>query len=222
MDNNEFKTCPYCGEDIKVKAVKCRYCHSTLTESTGSEKVEVKLEKQPIGDTNIKKPIWGIWWVKGLFVVVPIGIILLLGLSVNKIYDQRKEEQYVQEIEAGDEAIDTWVNAHNFITNNAEGLLTMHGDFIDVWSTENTSLSTVEEKAKYLRERDVPEVLQDLYELYLVGIDLLVESTMNAEQGDYGSARVAMATGDEIAMDAIQKMADRASEGLTNALEAAE
>ena len=33
----EFKECPYCAEDIKYEAIKCRHCDSFLNEEEGSE-----------------------------------------------------------------------------------------------------------------------------------------------------------------------------------------
>jgi hypothetical protein len=35
--NNLFKQCPYCAEDIKYEAIKCRHCDSFLNEEEGSE-----------------------------------------------------------------------------------------------------------------------------------------------------------------------------------------
>ena len=36
LGNQEFKNCPYCGEQIAAKAIKCKHCQTTLTEGNTS------------------------------------------------------------------------------------------------------------------------------------------------------------------------------------------
>jgi len=47
MSNEEYKSCPYCGEDVKTIAIKCKHCQSFLVEeSENSESVKELLETQ--------------------------------------------------------------------------------------------------------------------------------------------------------------------------------
>jgi hypothetical protein len=41
MDSNELKRCPYCGEEIKSVAIKCKHCKSDLIETKLCEKNSV-------------------------------------------------------------------------------------------------------------------------------------------------------------------------------------
>jgi hypothetical protein len=37
-DSNPVQTCPYCREEIRIDAIKCRYCHSSLQSSPADAK----------------------------------------------------------------------------------------------------------------------------------------------------------------------------------------
>lgn len=40
MEAQEMKTCPYCAESIKARAIKCRYCGSNLDKTDYSDKTQ--------------------------------------------------------------------------------------------------------------------------------------------------------------------------------------
>ena len=51
MDNLEYILCPFCSEEIKVKAIKCRHCQSTLDEESVAEIEKIRKE---VFQNNVK------------------------------------------------------------------------------------------------------------------------------------------------------------------------
>lgn len=51
-EEQEMKDCPFCGEKILAKAVKCKYCKSDLTPKESTTSNDEPNDKEPIENTS--------------------------------------------------------------------------------------------------------------------------------------------------------------------------
>lgn len=88
----DAKMCPYCGEDIKVEAIKCKHCHSMLSEEDNALVGAAAPARLYQATSKIKKPIWKQWWVW-------VAIIIILFISIGSLGGG---DEAVEESSAGD------------------------------------------------------------------------------------------------------------------------
>ena len=51
-ENKDIKRCPFCGEEIKVSAKKCRYCKNWITEDNKPTQENKEIIETPIVVNN--------------------------------------------------------------------------------------------------------------------------------------------------------------------------
>ncbi len=60
MDAHNTKICPYCSEEIKATAIKCKHCFTMLDESNQA----IEINAAPIRERskNASGSVWNKWW----------------------------------------------------------------------------------------------------------------------------------------------------------------
>ncbi|MDL2215403.1 zinc ribbon domain-containing protein [Dysgonomonas sp. OttesenSCG-928-M03] len=73
-----IKQCPYCGEEIKGDAIKCRYCREWLSENSEAARNNQPSDLQPLSDIpKLKKQNFGI--VVTFSVLLTLCILCIVG-----------------------------------------------------------------------------------------------------------------------------------------------
>lgn len=83
MNNDGTKICRFCGEEVRAKAIKCRYCHSILDEKAVILKAEMKTADVSIhkAGADYEKEAQnrdGISQILPMFLQTAVGIIILM------------------------------------------------------------------------------------------------------------------------------------------------
>ncbi|MBF0106705.1 MAG: YARHG domain-containing protein [Deltaproteobacteria bacterium] len=80
--NENIKSCPYCGETIQVKAIKCKWCR---------EFIDVVAEKSDSDNQQIVKPRKK--WIVAIVLIIAVYLLILLGLF---IYNQHHKTETIR------------------------------------------------------------------------------------------------------------------------------
>lgn len=97
MSENGYKECPYCGEEVKTQAIKCKHCHSVL--NNGNDK-ELRIPGTPVATTHKRSNAWlkTVLIVVGVLAVVTIAVLMLNFVPVREDTAAMSEEDYVAEL----------------------------------------------------------------------------------------------------------------------------
>ena len=96
----DMKKCPYCGEEIKAGAIKCKHCQTMLSEEDSVPVGAAATAKPQQTTPKVKKPIWKRWW---LWVIV--GLLVIAMISGGNGNDEEVADEPGEQVEEIEEVI---------------------------------------------------------------------------------------------------------------------
>jgi hypothetical protein len=100
---SDTKMCPYCGEEIKAAAIKCKHCHTMLNEKSSASVAAAKQTEPIQQDVNrVNKSIWKRWWVWAAIILILFVAVLSMGGGGNETTSQQAPNNSTTERSAQD------------------------------------------------------------------------------------------------------------------------
>jgi uncharacterized membrane protein YdbT with pleckstrin-like domain len=97
MGEETVKICPFCDEEIRVKAIKCKHCHEPVT--TTDENSETKDKENPDEKSDkILCSLYPVWHSFGWHIFLGILLLPLFGVGLivfARIFFRRHSIKYV-------------------------------------------------------------------------------------------------------------------------------
>ncbi len=115
----DTKECPYCGEEIKLSAIKCKHCHSMLSKE-GDELIRKSANSSSVAvqaASKAQKPIWKQWWIWAISIFVIFILIIMVSSgnsdetvtppSSTKTSSEASEQKATTELDSTEQAKST-------------------------------------------------------------------------------------------------------------------
>ncbi len=179
----DTKRCPFCGEEIKSTAIKCKHCGEYLESKDSPAKQQTKIKWKPI-----------LKWVAGIY-----GFVILLALIVPSTPTETSDSIVPTNVETNNAQEDSSYNAEttsydeNIVTGSFSGFgrlanaTSNYGGQLANCAQKGTGISLTEQLENFFNNDISKSWYSSLYELKIKNPNMrfIVENPQWAENAKY-------------------------------------